>query len=59
MKHAWQRHPDSETIRMPFRRVQVCANCGKEQTWERDHEWGRVVRSHWYPKVGRCPGRKK
>lgn len=52
--HAWVPHPDSETIRRPFQRIRVCTVCGKEQEWTQDHEWMRVVRSYWYPKVGRC-----
>lgn len=56
--HQWERHPDSETIRRPFERIRECTLCGAEQTWESDHEWGRVVRRYWYPPVGKCKGPK-
>lgn len=54
MKHAWERHPDSETIRRPFQRVRVRRNCKKEQTWKDEHVWGRVARRFWSPPAGRC-----
>ena len=54
MKHEWERHPDSESIRLPMRLVRVCQRCGAAQEKSQDHEWGRVVRTYWYPPVGRC-----
>jgi len=54
MKHNWERHPYSETFRLPFRRVRVCANCGTQQEHVDHHLWMRVVGYSWEPKVGRC-----
>jgi len=59
MFHQWEPHPDSETFRRPFQRIRRCKRCKVEQTWESDHEWGRVVRRYWYPPAGRyCSGKK-
>jgi len=54
MRHVWERHPDSETIRRPCQRVRVCRLCGIEQTWESEYEWGRIVRRYWHPKSLTC-----
>jgi len=58
MRHAWQRHPDSETIRRPCVRIRLCGNCGAEQTWESEQNWGKISRRFWYPLVGRCAGKR-
>lgn len=32
----------------------LCETCGASQSREQDHEWMRVTRTYWYPRVGRC-----
>lgn len=54
MKHNWERHRDSETIRRPCQRWRVCTHCHSEQQHTSNQEWGRVKGYSWWPLVGRC-----
>jgi len=60
MKHNWD---ESKSYRLDlktvFQRLRFCKNCGAFQIWTQDHEWMRVVRSYWFPKVGRCGPKAK
>ncbi len=62
MKHIWEsKNPAPGTKYFEYwgcHDVRECKNCGIIQAKHSKHEWMRVVGYYWYPKAGRCKGKK-
>jgi hypothetical protein len=63
MKHKWEsRNPAPGTKWFKYwgcHDLRECVNCGAIQEKHPEHLWMRVTGYKWYPKVGRCKGKKE